>query len=721
MPQKAIKYTAIPNLRSSDATTLQGKPWDAQIPSRPGLKSGATKEDYRAWCADATTDWCFYTFAEGLTPSMRVGETNPVKFQHGIIADYDAVISIPDAKKLIANNCAAGLEPTAISSTFSGGIRLVWEFEEPLMLDNKAIYESFMAYAAKELKLTKLLPHFDQTSLKSSQVFEIGSNWEKITPSSQIVVDVCYYWLAESALKAKKIVSDVATIPYEKIAAELEKQFPNRITGKIEEGVRVPLFWLDDGIDRIGAVLGEHGVICFSDRAGKSFVPWVEIFGKKFVQDFEAERTGAAAADFWFDGKSYWTKEGVLWCRILTEEMTRRMRVLYKLSSKNGNKDTASEIDKALVAIQQTKRVQNVAPFIYKPEEIIDYNGLKYLNTNHRKMMEPADTDGDFPWLKEFLVSPGIWDKAKDENGVKQTEYFLAWLKRFWESGRAGRLLSGQMVFIAGDAGQGKTLLSSFILGQIAGGHSDASGYLLGGGDFNKELVEVGVWSVDDGSATIDGTSRKTFSNNIKKVVAQTEILYHPKFQDASKLPWQGRVIVTCNTDDESLSIVPTTDNSITDKLMLFRLGEWSPSFPPNNILEAKIRGELPYFLRWLSNWTPPKSIMAAAGQNRYGVKSYHHPEILKHSQNLSAATHLMTDMDELRNMPESPMFNGDKVAWEGTAGGLVRLGKDFFGTRASTIQTGVWLSQIHRSKSAPWLSRREGRAGQTVWRIKAP
>jgi hypothetical protein len=718
---KQTTYRAIKNLRSNDSFELGGKPWEATIPARPGLAQGTSKEDYRTWCSEPKTDWVFYSLAEGLTPSLRISETNPVKYQHGIVADYDAIVPIEDAKKLVEANSATGLAPTAISQTFSGGIRLVWEFEEPLMLDNKALYEAFMAYAGKEIKIKKLLPHFDETSYKSSQVFEIGNNWESIPGSVPIPSNAVHHWLAESALKAKKVSNDTSAIPYERIAAQIEKQYPGRIQGDIHEGLRVPLFWVDDGIDRIGAVLGEHGVICFSDRAGKSFVTWGEIFGKNFISEYEAERTGAAAADFWYDGRAYWVKDDALWCRLVTEEMGRRLKVLYRLSSKNGTKETSSEIDKAMVAIQQTKRVQNVAPFIYCPEEIVSFNGLKYLNISQRKMMEPASEDGDFPWLKKFLLDPGIWDEAVDSDGVGQRDYFLAWLKRFWESGRAGRLLSGQMLFIAGEAGQGKTFLSSFIMGQISGGHSDASGFLLGGGDFNKELVEVGVWSVDDGMATIDGTSRKTFSANVKKVVAQTEILYHPKFQDATKLPWQGRVVVTCNTDAESLSIVPTTDNSITDKLMLFKLGQWYPDFPPNHVIEAQVKAELPFFLRWLSAWTPPRSIMAAPGKSRYGVKSFHHPEILAHSQSLAAATHLREDIDALRHMKDNPMFDAGAKHWEGTSGDLLRLGRDFFATKASAAQIGVWLAQIHKSNVAPWLDRVESRSRKTLWTIAKP
>jgi hypothetical protein len=188
-----------------------------------------------------------------------------------------------------------------------------------------------------------------------------------------------------------------------------------------------------------------------------------------------------------------------------------------------------------MIAVQMGRRVQNVAPFIYNPQEIIEFNGQKYLNINGRKMMAPAEEglDGEFPWLREFFDK--IWDDETDAHGVGQRDYFLAWLKRFWETGRKGRLASGQVVFIAGDVGRGKSFLSNFILGRcIAGGFGDASAYLLGGESFNKELAEVGLWAVDDTNATIDNDTRKLFSSNIKKVVANPTVHYHPKFMDAS-------------------------------------------------------------------------------------------------------------------------------------------------------------------------------------------
>ena len=66
-------------------------------------------------------------------------------------------------------------------------------------------------------------------------------------------------------------------------------------------------------------------------------------------------------------------------------------------------------------------------------------------------------------------------------------------------------------------------------------------------------------------------------------------------------------------------------------------------------------------------------------------------------------------------------MFPEKATEWEGTSGDLLRMGKEFFATRASAAQMGVWLAQIYKGSVAPWLGRRESRSRKTVWTIAKP
>jgi hypothetical protein len=697
-----IKYFYRKNTKSDDVLELQGKPWDATIPPRPGLSPTATKKQYRDWCNDENTDWCFFTFSEGLTPSLRVTADNPMKYRHGVIIDYDAVVvSIPDSMAAVRLNAPQGLCPTAISRTFSGATRLVWEFEEPVLCDDKELGKLFMEEIFEKLHGGHLLAGPDKKSFEEIQYFEIGNDWVVFPEATPLPTNTLHLWLAKAAMKVKKPRVELMDIPMERIAAEVERQFPGRWKGDFKEGVSGPVFWVDDGIDRIGCQILTHCVHCFTPRGGgKSYVSWGEILGPQFIREFEAEKTGAACADFWYDGKNYWIQENGLWVYYATTEMQRRLKACYGLTDRVTNKNTASQVDMAIIAIQQSRRVQNAAPFLYNPQEIVDHNGQRYLNVNYRKMMEPASVDGDFPWLREFFDK--IWDDARDEHGISQRDYFFAWLKRFWESGREGRLLKGQAMFIAGLVNQGKTFISEFIMGKIAGGNSSATDYLMGKTGFNKELGEVGSWSVDDGDAALTEAARQLFSNNIKKFAANPSISYQPKYLDATKLPCTARLIVTCNTDEASLSIIPTTEISILDKLMLLKFSSWMPKFARNNGQEQVVLSELPYFLRWLSKWEPPKEIL---GDSRYGVRSFCHPDILQHSRALDASTMFLNDLDDLRFAAGYIMEEKER-SWEGTSGELVhRLSQFRPSSRYHPVVAGRYLAKIVREGRTPWLS----------------
>src|SRR5690606_5228467 len=147
-------------------------PWEATIGPRPGLKPNATKDDYSKWSVDPALDWVFFSVHEGLTPGLRVCKNNPALLQHGLVADYDAKMDMPTAMKVIQDNAPAGLLPTAVGETFSGHIRVVWMFEEPIVIDKAALYETFYKEAFNELRATKLAPGFDSASERTQQYFE---------------------------------------------------------------------------------------------------------------------------------------------------------------------------------------------------------------------------------------------------------------------------------------------------------------------------------------------------------------------------------------------------------------------------------------------------------------------------------------------------------------------------------------------------------------------
>ena len=624
--------------------------------TRPVFKD---KEAFRKWCADPATQHTFYSAVEGLIPSLRVSEANPAKLLHGLVVDYDAAIT--DQMLLdVATN--APLPPTWTTRTFSGGARLIWELDEPILCDNKQLAERFMRVASKELKLKALLPGLDDASFELKQLWEAGTDWQPM--GAPLPGDLAGLWVLQAAC-AKAVKFEGTAIPIEEVAAEVERQFPGRWQGKFEVGARGPLFWVDDGIARVGCQVGDLGMVCYSSRAEAGFMPWGDILGKGFVQKWEAAHIGAFVDNLWYDGKVYWWDVDGSWIPRTKEDSIMHLKVLG-VSNKATQKSHASQAEMVLCAVQASRSVGMAAPLLFETQELVDINGERTLNIGRKEALAEADVaDPDrFPWIREFLAN--IFDDSP-YNGFSQLDYFLAWFKRLWESARAKQLQQGQMMAIAGEPGQGKTFLSRCIIGAALGGSVDASSLLQGKTDFNKQAAENAIWRIDDGTSTATQADWRRFGETLKRHVANPTVSYHPKFRDSVELPWRGRIVLTCNTDPDSMAILPPLDNTFSDKILMFKFGSWRPKFLPNHEQEAMVADELPFFLAWLRQWVPPAEVRGSA---RFGVVAYKHPD-MSHAAKESGASATMREILELWREGERAVATGDRVV-KYTATGLM-------------------------------------------------
>jgi hypothetical protein len=631
-----MRYFALPNLNWLDVT-------EVDPPSLPKMEEyPESKTEFREWCNSKSTQHVFYSAVEAVDPTHRVTVDNPAYKMHGLVVDYDAT-SPQSAVDLIPENGATGMLPRWVTRTYSNHRRVIWEFEKPILVDNEEITDRFMALLAKELKVKNVLPNPDSSSFKRAQYFELGTDWQEIKGWNPVPSSTLEYLFVKAATQ-KQIKSDGPTIPMERIAAEVEARWPGRWHGEFVEGARGPLFWIEDGIDRVGCQVGEFGMICYSERAGKSFLHWGEILGQDFVKEFEAERIGNAAEGIWFDGQRYWRKtENDQW-RARTKDDTIMWLKGQNVSASAITKGMASDAEKVLLTAQDLREVKGAAPIVHDSREVVHINGERYLNISAIKLMEPADhgTPADFPWLYEFFNN--IWADPKEV----QRDYFLAWFQHYYRSAHAGRPQQGQAVIIAGPPSSGKTFLNHHIIGKVMGGASDATDYLMGKTNFNKENAEVALWAIDDTRGASSWENKAAFSAAIKKHVANPQVRVEGKNQNAFTLPWKGRIVITCNTDEESLEITPQLNSTIKDKIMLFFWGLWQAKFLPNSGSEAVVAAELPYFLHWLLNWKAPAGVIN--GDNpRYHVNPYHHPKMLLHAHDSSPSARLAELLDEWR------------------------------------------------------------------------
>jgi hypothetical protein len=640
-----MKFFSLPNLSSQDVSET-----DPRTAKRPDF---AEKAEFRAWCNDIKTQHCFYNHTEAITPSLRVTVNNEPFYLHGFTADYDAEIKQKEALLIITRNAPAGLLPRFISSTFSGGIRLTWEFEEPVLVDQGELSEKFMKLLVAELGAKNLAAGFDVASLKLGQYYEAGRNWNEI-PNSKPISNKILQLIFFRAANQTTIKSEGPKIPIEKVAEQVEKLFPSRVKD-FSVGQRVPLFWVEPFEPRVGAQIGDLGMLCYSTRAGKSFVPWSEILGTEFMRDYQAQRIGAAAEGLYFDGQHYWRKDFEFYWQKATKEDTIMWLKSQGVNPRPETKSYASEAERVLLVSQAQHRVKAAVPIVHNKNTIVvDESGSKFLNISTRKIMQPAEEDGSFNWIAKFFQN--IWAKPTET----QKDFFLAWLQHAYQSCLNGKPDQGQALFIAGPPSSGKTFMNYHILAKIFGGCADPSELLMGRTNFNKNESENYLWAIDDTRGAAMWDSKLKFGASIKKYVANPYVRCEGKGKDAAQISWNGRIVVTCNTDTRSLEIIPPLDEEgILDKISLFLWDGWKAPFLPNKGTETVVTKELPHFLRWLIGWKVPKECVS--DNPRFAVNSYHHPDLLESTQDLSSGARLK---DLLKHLLESQDGLGTGKQW---------------------------------------------------------
>lgn len=654
-----MKFFAIPNLATVEAHQMTVAPWETRGVNRSEFSSRAS---FRKFCADRMTQHTFFSTHEGLDPARRVSKENPPALCYGLVVDYDGKVDRDAFKEALKENLPQKCWPVFVASTFSGGMRAVWAFPDPVKTDQPELHKEFLYRMGKELKLDKLAPGLDKESFNSSKYWEVGDDWEQLNDEC-LPADVVAATLFDAGTKVS-VKTDVMMIPMEKVEEAIHERFPGRWKGDVKVGARGPLFWVDDGVDRDGCALAENGAICYSTRAEKTFMTWKDIFGRDFIREYERKAIEAATHGTYYDGKRYWKRTGSRWLDFTKEDMITNLKVMG-ISSRINQGETCSECDKILLTIMTQKRVEGVAPFMFTKDEIVDVRGCPFINIANKKVTSPASgpsNPGMYPWLHTFFEN--IWDAEESEFGLSASTHFMAWLQRFYRGGLENNPKSGHVLVIAGPPGRGKSLLSMFILREIMGGGTDASAFLLNNNHFNKELGESPVWNVDDGVSAVDLRDHRRFSEMIKKHTANPEVVYHPKFRDAVVLPWKGRIVVTCNADADSLNMVPNLEASVLDKIMLFRLSEtYQPDFFDSYKMEAQIRKELPFFLRDLLDWTMPEAVI---GDARFGVQPYHHSSLVAEAREASPS-HRVTEVIEMWRKSYSETMENEEL-WEGTA-----------------------------------------------------
>lgn len=715
---------ALPNLVSK--TIAECTPWTFQSHIPDDVKGKAGKKLRDAWINNPETLHQCYSGFEGLSATQRISEGakgsaeegNPPFKLHAFIADIDCPVA---DEELAAGLSRIRIAPAYFERTLSGNARLIWLLESPVTFPSRKFAVEFLELALVRLKVDSIAPSLDKPAwLEPNRYYTNSCDFYALDENARVSKELTEGWMLEVAEKHlwKKQKNAVA-IPLPVVFAEIEKKFPaHSWVGDFTEEAQGPSFWLPASTSPKSAIVKPTGLFTFSSSAAKSFYSWQDLLGIDFVKTYETEMLGKAVADLYFDGKNYYRKDGYgEWKPFSKEDCIAHLSVTRCLNPRMDG-DRPSEVSRAMEYLRDWQAVNGAAPFVFQPTGIVVRNGTKFLNTHTRRPLAPAPrdteskwgTNGAFPFLSKYF--DGLFDPAE------QLPYFLSWLARFYRGAHDQNLESGQNIFLLGPPGVGKTFLSQGLLSMLMGGGADAEDYLLGKTQFNSDLFEVGIWTVDDNSATVDAATHRKFTAMAKKMAANTTFSYHAKFRVPCSVDWLGRVVVTANDDEESARIVPDLSMSNIDKLMLLRAAQKPPvEFPPRRELQRVMREELPHFARYLLDYDIPAHCRSSS---RFGIQSYHEKRLMVTAEQSSRSAGFAEIVSDWKQT-----YFGENPAlphWEGTSYQFLKaLNKDQLGSAAGirSISADTVSRQLAtlRAKGFP-LEILTTEHGARLWRI---
>ena len=344
----------------------------------------------------------------------------------------------------------------------------------------------------------------------------------------------------------------------------------------------------------------------------------------------------------------YWSKnKKEKWIQRNTSQLRSYVRTLgYNGKTQKG--DCCSEIDTFVADTDDNNAVDYVGALAgYQAGQHKD-GEVDMLITSSPKIIQPANTEWDT--LHKLLT--GMFD---DE----QLYYLYGWLHFSYKSLVAGQRTQAQALAVAGKAGGGKSLFQNIITRILGGRSAKPYQFMTGGSAFNYDLFGAEHLMIEDETAMTDLRSRRNMGQLIKNFTVCSDQRCHAKGIDAIMLHPFWRLTITMNDEPENLMVLPPIDESLVDKIILLKAKKVKMPMPTDTIEQKakfwdRLMDDLPGFINYLLAFEVRDDLKC----DRFGIKHFHHPDIIREINALSPEIRLF-DMIQAE-IPQS--------LWEGSS-----------------------------------------------------
>jgi len=343
--------------------------------------------------------------------------------------------------------------------------------------------------------------------------------------------------------------------------------------------------------------------------------------------------------------KEYLVRNSAGWIPQTEAQFKRRLKS-SGISMKAQDGEMLSPGDVELLRIQDHESVSYSGALAGYREGLYRQNGLSILVTEGPRLIEPAA--GVWPVLE------AVFDAVLRDPHHDQLAIFYGWLHTAATALRRGDLMPGQALVLAGPARSGKSLIQNLITDILGGRSAKPYSFMTGGTQFNSELFKAEHLMIEDEAPSTDFRSRRNLGNFFKQLTVNEDQRLHAKGRDALMLKPFWRVSISLNDEPEDLHVLPPIDSSLEDKLILLRAYRRDLPMPSSTVEERKLFGdtlrrELSAFLHWLlTDYSIPEDLRF----ERFGVRHFHHPELLAMLREISNEALLMELMERYLDGP---------------------------------------------------------------------
>ena len=206
-------------------------------------------------------------------------------------------------------------------------------------------------------------------------------------------------------------------------------------------------------------------------------------------------------------------------------------------------------------------------------------------------------------------------------------------------------------IIMVGPRNCGKSFFQSHIMTPFLGGRGvNVSKNMSGEEHFSGVIYQNEHLIMGDAKLSTAAEKRRFFGSRIKELVATEEQTMRVMYVDPLPVKTLSRLSISLNDEIENIGGLPILDDSLEDKMMIFRVGQvnWPVlAYTPEDLEKFRLAvvAQVPAFCWWLENeFTIPEALTrdAAGKPARFCMNHYHDPEIVRALTEVSPEYSLM-------------------------------------------------------------------------------